>query len=119
MRVDVRVIVDDRLLRVTSVPAVELCPDPSLVLGFRAVREVICLPVDLDELWTIDEAVTELAKVGIYVKPGTLRVWIHRGHLAVAERDKSGRLRLLPLAVARAEYATRTHAGRVVGTRAA
>lgn len=75
------------------------------------------MPVDLDELWTIDEAVAELAKVGIVVKPGTVRQWIHRGHLVVAERDESGRPRLEPLAVARAEYATRAHARRIVERR--
>jgi predicted site-specific integrase-resolvase len=73
------------------------------------------VPVDIDELWTIDEAVEELAKVGITVKPVTLRVWIHRGHLPVAERDESGRPKLRPLDVAKAEYATRGHARRQVG----
>jgi hypothetical protein len=70
------------------------------------------VPLDIDVLWTIDEAVEELAKAGITVKPVTLRVWIHRGHLAVAERDESGRPKLRPVDVARAEYATRVHARR-------
>lgn len=74
---------------------------------------------DLDELWTIDRAVRELAEAGIRVKPGTIRMWIHRGHLPVADRDGSGRPRLRPLDVARAEYVTRAHARREVRARSA
>lgn len=65
--------------------------------------------LDLDELWTIDRA-AEHARV----KPGTIRQWIHRGHLEVAERDEQGRPKLRPLDVARAEYATRERARRVM-----
>jgi len=69
---------------------------------------------DADELWTVDQAVRELAKAGVHIEPGTIRVWVHRGHLPVAERV-GRRLRFRPVDVARAEYRTRSHARRVVG----
>lgn len=69
---------------------------------------------DLDALWDTARA-AEQARV----KPGTIRQWVHRGHLAVAERDRSGRPRFKPLDVARAEYATREHARRAVTAHAA
>lgn len=67
--------------------------------------------IELDALWTVEEA-AEHAKV----KPGTIRQWVNRGHLPVAER-LNGRLRFKPLDVARAEFKTREHARRVVPTR--
>jgi predicted site-specific integrase-resolvase len=75
------------------------------------LSEVIRMLADPDELWTVDQAVRELAKAGVYVEPNTIRVWVHRGHLPVADRV-GGRLRFRPLDVARAEYATREHARR-------
>lgn len=68
------------------------------------------MPLDLDALWTVDEA-AEHCKL----RPPTIRSWIHRGHLPVAERDRKGRPRLRPLDVARAEFKTREHAHRKVG----
>lgn len=63
--------------------------------------------MDLDALWTVEEA-AEHARV----KPGTIRQWVSRGHLPIAERDEQGRLRFKPLDVARAEYRTRERARR-------
>lgn len=62
--------------------------------------------MDLDALWTVDEAAAH-AKV----KPGTIRQWVARGHLPVAERI-DGKLRFNPVDVAKAEYKTREHARR-------
>jgi predicted site-specific integrase-resolvase len=62
--------------------------------------------LDLDVLWSVDEA-AEHAKV----KPGTIRQWVARGHLPVADRV-DGKLRFKPLDVARAEFKTREHARR-------
>lgn len=71
-------------------------------------------PLDLDELWTVAEAARR-AKVS----EATVRSWVHRGHLPVAQdddgqeiRDSRGRPRFRPLDVARAEGATRDHARR-------
>lgn len=77
------------------------------------------MPVELDELWSIAEAVEHLARCGLEVKPVTVRLWIHRGHLPVAERDEQGRPKVRPVDVARAEYVTRARARRVVPRRAA
>jgi predicted site-specific integrase-resolvase len=77
------------------------------------LSEVIRVLADADELWTVDQAVRELAKAGVHIEPNTIRVWVHRGHLPVAERD-GRRLRFRPVDVAKAEYRTRSHARRVV-----
>lgn len=74
---------------------------------------------DLDELWSVAEAVEHLRRCGLEVKPVTVRQWIYRGHLPVAERDEHGRPKLRPVDVARAEYATRGLARRVVPRRPA
>lgn len=66
--------------------------------------------MDLDALWTVEEAA-----IHARVKPGTIRQWVNRGHLPVAERV-NGRLRFNPLDVARAEFKTREHARREVPT---
>ena len=65
------------------------------------------MPLDLDDLWDTKQAAKQAR-----VLPGTIRQWVHRGHLQVAERDQHGRPRFKPLDVARAEYATREHARR-------
>lgn len=62
--------------------------------------------MDLDALWTVEEA-ADHAKV----KPGTIRQWVNRGHLKVAERV-GGKLRFNPIDVARAEFVTRERARR-------
>lgn len=62
---------------------------------------------ELDDLWDVDEAARR-AKV----KPGTIRQWVARGHLSVADRDVRGRLLFSPVDVARAEFKTREHARR-------
>lgn len=69
---------------------------------------------DLDELWTLNDAAAHLRRCGLTIQAGTLRVWIHRGHLDVTKRDHAGRPLVTPLDVARAEYATRAHARRTV-----
>lgn len=68
---------------------------------------------DLPALLTTAEA-ARLCRV----KPGTIRLWVHRGHLAYAV-DENGQpllrdgLRVFrQLDVVRAEHATRDHAGR-------
>jgi len=72
--------------------------------------------LDLDALWTVAEAAEHAG-----VSEATVRSWAHRGHLPVATtehgdeiRDPSGRPRYRPLDVARAEFATRERARRVV-----
>lgn len=65
------------------------------------------MPLDLDALWSVDEAARHCG-----VSAATIRSWIYREHLVVAERDQRGRPRLRPLDVARAEFATRGHARR-------
>lgn len=72
------------------------------------------MPIDLDELWTVDRAAGHAN-----VQPGTIRQWIHRGHLDVAQRDRRGRPLLRPVDVARAEYRTRARARRVIARTAA
>ena len=67
---------------------------------------------ELDDLWTVEQAAAHAR-----VKAGTVRQWVNRGHLPVAER-LNGRLRFRPVDVARAEFKTREHARRVVPTRA-
>ncbi len=62
---------------------------------------------ELDDLWDVDEAARR-AKV----KPGTVRQWVARGHLPVADRDDRGRLLFNPVDVAKAEFKTREHARR-------
>lgn len=61
---------------------------------------------ELDDLWTVEQAAAHAR-----VKPGTIRQWVNRGHLPVAERI-DGRLRFRPVDVARAEFKTREHARR-------
>lgn len=61
---------------------------------------------ELDDLWDVAEAARRAR-----VKPGTIRQWVNRGHLPVAERV-DGKLRFRPVDVARAEYKTREHARR-------
>lgn len=69
---------------------------------------------DLPPLLTTAQA-AELCRV----KPGTIRLWVHRGHLDYA-RDAAGQplvdehgVRVFDqAAVSRAEHATRRHAGR-------
>jgi hypothetical protein len=68
----------------------------------------VMLP-DLDELWTVERAAEHAC-----VKPVTIRQWVFRGHLIVAERDRSGRPRFWPVDVARAEHATRQRARRTL-----
>lgn len=63
---------------------------------------------DFESLWTAAEAAE---RVG--VDQSTIRQWVRRGHLPVAERTSAGHLRLDPLDVARAEYTTRTYAQRL------
>lgn len=70
--------------------------------------------LDLDEMLTLDEARTYLARRGVNVELVTLRVWINRGHLDVADRDRAGRPRVTVLALARAEHKTRAHARRTI-----
>jgi len=53
------------------------------------------------------------------VKPGTVRQWVHRGHLAKAGLDEEGRSLFDPVALQKAEYATRERARRVVYRRVA
>jgi DNA-binding transcriptional MerR regulator len=53
------------------------------------------------------------------VKPGTVRQWVNRGHLAKAGLDEHGRSLFDPVALARAEHATRERARRVIHIRAA
>jgi predicted site-specific integrase-resolvase len=66
--------------------------------------------LDLEALWTPAEAAEHAG-----VLPKTVRMWIYRGHLPVAERDRRTNGPLLrPLDVARAEAKTRTHARRTV-----
>jgi hypothetical protein len=71
---------------------------------------------DLDALWTVAEAAEHA-----HVSEATVRSWVFRGHLSVARnhdgqeiRDPQGRPRFNPLDVARAEFATRERARRVV-----
>jgi predicted site-specific integrase-resolvase len=66
-------------------------------------------PLDLDALWTVAEVAGHCG-----VSEAAVRSWVYRGHLKVAERDCRGRPRFLPLDAARAEYATRERARRVV-----
>jgi hypothetical protein len=87
--------------------------------GLLLYAEVSHVPVELDELWSIAQAVEHLSRCGLRVKPVTVRQWIYRGHLPVAERDDQGRPKVRPLDVARAEYATRALARRAVPQRAA
>ncbi len=61
---------------------------------------------ELEDLWDVDEAARRAQ-----VKPGTIRQWVSRGHLTVAERV-DGKLRFRPVDVAKAEFATREHARR-------
>lgn len=63
---------------------------------------------DFQTLWSAVEAAE---RVG--VEPVTIRQWVHRGYLPVAERV-AGQLRLHPIDVARAEYRTRTRARRTL-----
>jgi hypothetical protein len=86
--------------------------------------------LDLDALWTVAEAAEHAG-----VAEATVRSWVHRGHLRVAMamdgveiRDHQSRCAALrlrrsrcscppryrPLDVARAEFATRERARRVV-----
>jgi DNA-binding transcriptional MerR regulator len=53
------------------------------------------------------------------VKPGTIRQWVKRGHLAKAGLDERGRSLFDPVALQKAEYATRERARRVVYRRVA
>lgn len=46
------------------------------------------------------------------VKVETIRKWVQRGHLAVAQRDGRGRPLFRWIDVAKAEHATRKHARR-------
>jgi DNA-binding transcriptional MerR regulator len=62
--------------------------------------------LELDDLWTVDQAAKHAR-----VKPVTIRQWVNRGHLPVADRI-NGRLRFRPVDVARAEFKTREHARR-------
>lgn len=71
------------------------------------------MPLDLDALWTTDQAAAHAR-----VKPGTIRQWKSRGHLPVAE-FVDGHPRYRPLDVARAEHKTREHARRNMAAYAA
>ncbi|MFI6496888.1 MerR family transcriptional regulator [Nonomuraea typhae] len=62
-----------------------------------------------DGLWTTAQA-AQHAKV----KPGTIRQWVSRGHLAKAGLDEKGHPLFDPIEVAKAEYATHKHARRDV-----
>jgi hypothetical protein len=69
-----------------------------------------------DGLITADQAAT-LARV----RPATIKVWVHRGHLATAgygDRTSNGRLYRVslyrPLDVLRAEQKTRKKARRII-----
>jgi predicted site-specific integrase-resolvase len=53
------------------------------------------------------------------VKPGTIRQWVHRGLLKKAGLDERGRSLFDPVALQKAEYATRERARRVVFRRVA
>lgn len=61
---------------------------------------------DLDDLWDVEQAAAHAR-----VKPVTIRQWVNRGHLKVAERI-DGKLRFNPVDVARAEFVTRERARR-------
>lgn len=74
------------------------------------------MELDFDALLTVAEAAQHCR-----VKPVTVRLWKHRGHLDVARdvngeeiRDDRGRPLFRLLDVARAEYKTREAARRVI-----
>jgi hypothetical protein len=76
-------------------------------------RLEVSMDLDLDELWDVNTAAAHAR-----VKPATVRKWIERGHLVVAEPDAADGRRLRPLDVARAEHATRERARRTIATAA-
>jgi hypothetical protein len=68
--------------------------------------------VDIDgdlqtTLWTTAEAAEAAG-----VKPGVIRIWVHRGHLARANSEKCRTAKYLAIDVIRAEKATRERARR-------
>jgi hypothetical protein len=70
---------------------------------------------ELDDLWTVAEAARRVTEwTGTKVSEQAIWQWVKRGHLEVAERDRRGRLKFTPLAVARAERRTRERARRTV-----
>lgn len=64
-------------------------------------------PLDLHRAINVAEAAEHCG-----VRPGTIRQWVRRRHLASVGRDEKGRLLFDLLDVARAEQATREHARR-------
>lgn len=69
--------------------------------------------VDLDDIDLVTTPLTTAQAAALAgVKPATIRQWIHRGHLVPTARDERGRPRFRGVDVARAEAATRDHAGR-------
>lgn len=70
------------------------------------------LPTEVIESRITTADASHLAGVSV----ATIRKWVQRGHLTVAERDNLGRPLFRWIDVARAEHATREHARRTYGT---
>lgn len=90
-------------------------PEPTLARGFLASRETRCMSVMATEQVNALVTATDAACLA-GVASATIRTWVDRGILPVAEKDERGRNMFRLIDVVRAERSTRDRARRVYAT---